>query len=95
MRPQPVVEASVRPIADEPPRPFATRALMILWPAFLMAGVLEMMTFAVVDPSSLRWFGGEAIEWSRLAVYSVTFMIYWGTMSISGAITTLLEEPGG
>ena len=41
------------------------RALTILWPAFLMAGVLEMLVFVVVDPSDLRWFGGEALNWSR------------------------------
>ena len=34
------------------------RTLRILWPAFLVAGVLEMMVFAVVDPADMRWFGG-------------------------------------
>lgn len=77
-----------------PARPLRERVLLILWPAFVMAGVLEMMTFAVVDPSSLHWFGGEAIEWSRSAVYSVTFFIYWGVIATSGAITMLLESPG-
>ena len=76
------------------PRPFRERALLILWPAFLMAGVLEMMVFAVVDPSSMHWFGAEPIEWSRSAVYSVTFFIFWGVIATSGAITALLEEPG-
>ena len=75
-------------------RPFRERALLILWPAFLMAGVLEMMVFAVVDPSGLHWFGAEAIEWSRSAVYSVTFFIFWGVISTSTAITGLLEAPG-
>ena len=41
------------------------RALQILWPAFLMAGVLEMLVFAVVDPAELHWFGGPAIGWPR------------------------------
>ena len=35
-----------------------TRALCILWPAFVMAGVLEMLVFALVDPAGLRWMGG-------------------------------------
>ena len=30
------------------------RLLQILWPAFLIAGVLEMLVFAVVDPEDLR-----------------------------------------
>jgi hypothetical protein len=69
------------------------RVLMILWPAFLMAGVLEMMVFAVVDPSAMRWFGADPIAWSRSAVYSVTFFIFWGVIATSGAITHLLESP--
>ena len=32
-------------------------ALRILWPAFLFAGVLEMMVFAVIVPHDMRWFG--------------------------------------
>lgn len=76
------------------PRPFRERVLLILWPAFLMAGVLEMLVFVVVDPTQLHWFGAEAIEWSRSAVYSVTFFIFWGAIATSGAITALLEAEG-
>ncbi|TMH32596.1 MAG: hypothetical protein E6H58_09865 [Betaproteobacteria bacterium] len=67
--------------------------MLILWPAFLMAGVLEMLVFAVVDPMSLHWFGAEPIAWSRSAVYSVTFFIFWGVIALAGAITRLLESP--
>lgn len=69
------------------------RLLVILWPAFVMAGVLEMMVFAVVDPRSLTWFGAEPIEWSASAVYSVTFLIFWAVISTAAGITKLLEEP--
>ena len=59
-------------------RPFRERALLILWPAFVMAGVLEALVFAVVDPESLHWFGSAtALDWSASAVYSVTFLIFW------------------
>ena len=33
----------------------AQRALNILWPAFVMAGVLETLVFVVVDPLELHW----------------------------------------
>jgi len=66
------------------------RALRILWPAFLMAGVLEMLVFAVVDPNDLHWFGGSAIGWSSQAIYTVTFLIFWGAVATAGAITVLL-----
>ena len=64
--------------------------LTILWPAFLMAGVLEMLVFVVVDPGDLHWFGGEALNWSAQAVYTVTFLIFWGVIATSGALTALL-----
>ncbi len=67
------------------------RALTILWPAFLMAGVLEMLVFVVVDPGDLHWFGGEALNWSHQAVYTVTFLIFWGVISLAGALMALLE----
>jgi hypothetical protein len=66
------------------------RALQILWPAFLAAGVLDAMTFAVVDPAELRWFGGPLLGWPPLAVYSVTFLIFWVAISTAGALTALL-----
>lgn len=67
------------------------RALTILWPSFLMAGVLEMLVFVVVDPGDLHWFGGEALNWSHQAVYTVTFLIFWGVISLAGALTALLD----
>ena len=67
------------------------RALSIVWPAFLMAGVLEMLVFAVVDPGDLHWFGGPAIEWSVSAVYTVTFLIFWGVIATAGAMSALLN----
>ncbi len=66
------------------------RALRILWPAFLIAGVLEMLVFAVVDPRELRWFGGPLIGWPPVAIYSVTFLMFWGAVATAGALTALL-----
>lgn len=66
-------------------------ALRILWPVFLFAGVLEMMVFAVIDPHDMRWFGGPLIGWSPVAIYSVTFMIFWSVVVGAGALTALLS----
>jgi hypothetical protein len=65
-------------------------ALQILWPAFLLAGVLEVLVFAMVDPSDLRWFGGAPIDASRQAIYSVAFFAFWAVIAIAAAITALL-----
>lgn len=66
------------------------RLMWIGWPAFLVAAVLEMMVFAVLDPDSLSLFG-ERLNWSRAAVYTVTFLIFWGMMMLCSALTTLLS----
>ncbi len=67
------------------------RALAILWSAFLMAGVLEMLVFALVDPRTLRWFGGEPIGLSPSALYTLAFFTFWIVIALAGALTRLLE----
>jgi hypothetical protein len=66
------------------------RAMQVLWPAFLMAGVLEMLIFAVVDPNELQWFGGAPVDWSRQAIYTVTFVLCWFGTATSSALTAFL-----
>jgi len=62
----------------------------IVWPAFLMAGVLEVLVFALVDPADLRWFGGASLGLSNLAIYSLAFFVFWLVISLAGALTALL-----
>jgi hypothetical protein len=66
------------------------RVLQILWPAFLVAGVLEMLVFAAVDPGDLHWFGSAPIAWSAHAIYTFTFLLFWGAIATAGAVTALL-----
>ncbi|WP_374523296.1 hypothetical protein [Hydrogenophaga sp.] len=67
----------------------AHRWMWIAWPAFLVAGVLEMIVFALVDPSDLHWFG-QPLGLSRQAVYTLAFFVFWGVTMASSALTTLL-----
>jgi hypothetical protein len=66
-------------------------AMTILWPAFLVAGVMEMLVFAVVDPADLHWFGGPPIDWPAQAIYSATFLMFWFAIATSGAVSALLS----
>ena len=66
------------------------RILAIAWPAFMAAGVLEALVFAVVDPHELHGFGGAALDWTVQSVYSVSFLIFWAAISTAAAVTTLL-----
>jgi ABC-type Mn2+/Zn2+ transport system permease subunit len=68
-------------------------ALQILWPAFLMAGVLEVAVFALVDPSDLHWLNGAPLGVSRQAVYTLAFLLFWVVIAIASAVTTLLTQP--
>jgi hypothetical protein len=67
------------------------RWMWIAWPAFLVAGMLEMLVFAFVDPQDLHGFDGEPLGLSRSAIYTLAFFIFWGATMVSSALTTLLS----
>jgi hypothetical protein len=67
----------------------AQRWMWIVWPAFLVAGLMEMLVFAFVDPQDLHWFGRD-LDLSRQAIYTLAFFAFWGLTMLSGALTTLL-----
>ena len=71
------------------PNAFSQRLMWIVWPAFLMAGVLEVVVFALVDPADLHWQGAQ-LEVSRQAVYTIAFFAFWSITMVSGTLTTLL-----
>jgi hypothetical protein len=50
----------------------AQRMMWIAWPAFLVAGVLEILVFAFVDPQDMQWLG-QPVELSRQGVYTLSF----------------------
>jgi len=68
------------------------RLMWVLWPAFLAAGVLEVLVFALVDPQELHW-NGQPLLWSRAAVYTVAFFVFWGIAIVSNGLTALLAMP--
>lgn len=68
----------------------AQRMMWILWPAFLLAGVLEILVFALLDPKDLHW-AGQPIELSRQGIYTLSFFVFWTVTAASSALTTLLS----
>jgi len=67
----------------------AQRWMWIAWPAFLAAGLLEMLVFAFVDPQDLNWFG-QGLDLSRQAIYTLAFFAFWVLAMLSSAFTALL-----
>ncbi|MEQ1804367.1 MAG: hypothetical protein ABL900_03240 [Burkholderiaceae bacterium] len=71
---------------------FVVRAATVLWPAFVIAGVAEMLLFALVDPQDLHWIGGASIALSRQAIYTLTFLILWGLIGAASSMTLWLAS---
>lgn len=72
------------------PSRVARFAMAVAWSSFLAAGVLEALVFAVVDPGNLRWFGAAAVTLSPSAVYTVSFLIFWGVVALGASLALLL-----
>ena len=66
--------------------------MWITWPAFLVAGLLEMLVFAMVDPQDLHPFG-YAMGLSRQSIYSLMFFIFWVFAMLSSGLTLFLALP--
>ena len=64
----------------------------IAWPAFLVAGVLEVAVFAFVDPLSLHVLGGGSVALSATAVYSLAFFVFWGIAAAGCALSLVLQR---
>lgn len=67
------------------------RAIWILWPAFIVGGIAEVIFFTIFDPMEMSLFG-EPIGLSRLAVYSIGFVLFWAFAAASSAFTCFLQR---
>lgn len=79
-----------RPMETEP-CPQAQQLMSIAWPAFLSACALQVVVFSVVDPVELLWFG-HPLAWSRQAVYTAAFFLFWGCTALASSLTALLAR---
>jgi len=65
--------------------------MWILWPAFLVAGIAEGITFSLFDPMDMHILG-EPVELGRTAVYSIGFFLLWAFAAASSALTCFLQR---
>jgi len=61
---------------------FARRLAIVMWPAFLVAGVLEIAVFAFVDPGAVHAPDGRAMGLSDTAIYSLAFFVFWAVAAV-------------
>jgi hypothetical protein len=69
----------------------AQRVLWVIWPAFLVAAVAELLFFAVFDPIDLHAFGAP-LDADRVPIYTVGFFFFWGTSCVASALTVFLQR---
>ena len=63
--------------------------MFIVWPSFLMAGVMEIAVFAMVDPQDLHLFN-QTIDVSRQGIYTLSFFIFWIICAASSSLSFFL-----
>ena len=67
--------------------------VLIIWPAFLAASLLEALVFAMVDPGELHW-PGYFFQATRQGVYTMAFFAFWLiTMACSALVLWLAKAP--
>lgn len=65
--------------------------IAILWPAFVAAGLLEIVVFAGFDPHDFNLFA-VTIEAGGEAIYSIAFFAFWGICTAAGIVTWSLSR---
>ena len=50
--------------------------IWVLWPAFIAAGIAEVVFFTLIDPKQL-YLLGQPMELPALATYSIGFLMFW------------------
>ena len=68
------------------------RWVLITWPAFLAACLLEALVFSAVDPSEVHW-PGQTAQPSRQAVYTVAFFSFWVIAMACSNLVLWLNKP--
>ncbi len=66
--------------------------VLITWPAFLAACVLEAVVFAMVDPGELHW-PGRFFQATRQGAYTMAFFTFWAIAIACSALVLWLAQP--
>lgn len=67
--------------------------LLIIWPSFVIAGLLEMLVFNAADPADMKGFGGLLTQLSSTGVYTIAFFSFWALCALGTALTLMLAAP--
>lgn len=65
--------------------------VLLAWPSFLAASLLEALVFAMVDPGELHW-PGSLFQASRQAMYTMAFFAFWLIVMACSALVLWLAQ---
>lgn len=68
------------------------KAIQILWPSFLVAGMAEIVFFTVFDPLELHMAAMGFGMTSRLGWYTIGFALFWAFAAASSALTCYFQR---
>lgn len=68
------------------------KAIWILWPSFIVAGIAEVVFFTLFDPVELHMVAKVVGVTSHLAWYTIGFLLFWAFAAASSAFTCFLQR---
>ena len=66
--------------------------MLIIWPAFLTACLLQALIFALIDPADIHW-PSRLSQPTRQSVYSVAFFCFWLITMACSSLVLWLAKP--
>ena len=66
--------------------------MLVAWPAFIAACLLEALVFAMFDPSELLWTG-QLAQMTRQGVYTLAFFAFWLITMVCSRLVLWLARP--
>lgn len=67
------------------------KVIQVLWPSFIVAGLVEVVFFTVINPRELYLFG-EPVYLDPLATYSIGFFAFWLICAASSLTTVYFQR---
>lgn len=66
--------------------------VLVVWPAFVSACLLEALVFSIVDPGEIHW-PGFAMQPSRQSIYTLAFFSFWIISMVCSGLAFWLARP--
>ncbi len=62
---------------------YSRACIAVLWPSFLLAGVVEAIFFTLFDPHELLLLGTPIDDAGRMSAYTIGFFVFWFALALA------------